>query len=89
MRLKEIVIDRKKLLLEQIESELAIDAQQLFDRLQELSNNFRTPFRYLDLDLDIEQVSDLLNTMYSACVRSPNLTETRAMIAYMSNYLQQ
>ena len=87
MRLKEIVIDRKKLLLEQIESELAIDAQQLFDRLQELSNNFRTPFRYLDLD--IEQVSDLLNTMYSACVRSPNLTETRAMIAYMSNYLQQ
>ncbi len=87
MRLKEIVIDRKKLFLEQIESELAIDAQQLFDRLQELSNNFRTPFRYLDLD--IEQVSDLLNTMYSACVRSPNLTETRAMIAYMSNYLQQ
>ena len=87
MRLKEIVIDRKKLFLEQIESELAIDAQQLFDRLQELSNNFRTPFRYLDLD--IEQVSDLLNTMYSACVRSPNLTETRAMIAHMSNYLQQ
>ena len=87
MRLKEIVIDRKKLFLEQIESELAIDAQQLFDRLQELSNNFRTPFRYLDLDT--EQVSDLLNTMYSACVRSPNLTETRAMIAYMSNYLQQ
>lgn len=87
MRLKEIVIDRKKLFLEQIESELAIDAQQLFDRLQELSNNFRTPFRYLDLD--IEQVSDLLNTMYSAYVRSPNLTETRAMIAYMSNYLQQ
>ena len=86
MRLKEIVIDRKKLFLEQIESELAIDAQQLFDRLQELSNNFRTPFRYLDLD--IEQVSDLLNTMYSACVRSPNLTETRAMIAHMSNYLQ-
>lgn len=86
MRLKEIVVDRKKLFLEQIESELAIDAQQLFDRLQELSNNFRTPVRYLDLD--IEQVSDLLNTMYSACTRSPNLTETRAMIAHMSNYLQ-